>query len=637
MAQAPSTAPDEEPPHRLTSRQFESVIRGEGDADALSELALAERSHRLLSLDLLMDSLTAVRGLAGPLPDPQRAWDLLAGAQSTAPAVVEELLDLPETGLWAGQLLQRLRRPRITELPLWADVGHLHCLAAAAAVRAGLDFSFTVPCVEGRVDLPALGQARMPCRTPWETAVLTARNGTLTLTSRTAALRLDRPLNRPAPGWLPLRRGEVRPPGAAAIHVTLDDLSRHRIVPPPMGAPRRLPSAAAARLTRLIQDGYELLVEADPPSAATVRALLRTVQPMPAHEAFRVRSASSAHGVGGLALSWPDSELACAAALVHELQHSKLNALAHLVPLSEEGPGPGRLYYAPWRDDPRPLPGMLQGIYAFTGVTRFWRGRTRLPAERSEQLGWFEFALWRDELAKVVPRVLADPELTAAGVRLLNAVRSTVAGWAAEYPATAAGRDAVHLAHRLAADHRALWRLHHVRPHPADTASLAAAWLREAGPVLPARRQRVRTERRQRNLDARAVLARIGLVDAPALLKLRDAVDEGDVPGVTGAGRADLLWATGDPGSAAEHYTRSVVAGAAEPAAWAGLRLTLEETGGSPEALRALGTVPEVVSAVAAAVRQRTGSGVDPVELAGWVGQGLPEDPATDAPAATRS
>ncbi|MGI5198147.1 aKG-HExxH-type peptide beta-hydroxylase [Streptomyces sp. CA-288835] len=626
MTQASGAAPDTEPLHRFTSRQFESLIRGEGDADALTALVLAERSHRLLVLDLVMDSLTTMAGVGRPLPAPQRAWNLLADTQRIAPAVVQELLDLPETGLWAGQLLQRLRAPRPTELPLWADVGHLHCIAAAAAVRAGLSFSFPVPSVEGRVDLPTLGQARLPYQAPWETAVLTSHKGGVVLTSATGTLQLPGPLGRRAPGWLPLHRDEVRPPGAPAVRVTLDDLGRHRIVPPPMGAARRLPAGAAAGLTKLIQEGCDLLVEADPPSAVTVGALLRTVQPMPAHEAFRVRSASSSHAVGGLALSWPDSELACAAAIVHELQHSKLNALSHLVPLFEEGPLPGRLYYAPWRDDPRPLPGMLQGIYAFTGVTRFWRGRTRLPAERYEPLDWFEFALWRGQLASVLPRVAADPELTAAGRRLLVAVRSTVAGWAAECPVTTAAREAVGLAQRLAADHRALWRLHHVRPYPVDTDRLAAAWLRGDEPVLPRRRQQVRAERRQRHLDARAVLARIRLVDPVALVKLRDVAEEADVPGVTGAGRADLLWATGDPSAAAEHFTRTVVDGTAPPAAWAGLRLTLEETGRSPEAVRALGAVPEVVGAVARAVRRRTRTRVDPVGLAHWVGRGLGEE-----------
>ena len=60
-----------------------------------------------------------------------------------------------------------------------------------------------------------------------------------------------------------------------------------------------------------------------------------------------------------------------AVTLVHEFQHIKLGGLLHLAPLHDREPT--RRLYAPWRDDPRPLGGLLQGVYAFTGVTDFWR------------------------------------------------------------------------------------------------------------------------------------------------------------------------------------------------------------------------------------------------------------------------
>ncbi|MFF4796941.1 HEXXH motif-containing putative peptide modification protein [Streptomyces sp. NPDC001351] len=623
MGRTPA-AGEAEPLHGLTPRQFESLTHGEGDADALAELVRAEHSHRLLLLDVLMDALTPLAGAAtGPLPAPRRAWDLLAAAQRRAPTAVRELLDLPETGLWAAQLLNRLCRPRPHELPLWADVGHLHCLAAAAALRAGLDFSFPLPCVAGRVELPALGQVRLPARAAQEVAVLAARAGTVTVTAPHGIVRLPDDPSRPAPGWLPLHHAELRLPGTAPVRLAFDDLGPHRIAPRPTGAARRLGRRTATRLTRLVQGGARLVAEADPASAATLTALLRTIQPMPAYELFRVRSATSGHGVGGLALSLPESELACAAALVHELQHSKLDAFAHLFPLTEEKPGPGRLYYAPWRDDPRPLAGMLQGIYAFTGVARFWRGRTRLPGGAHDQLAWLEFSLWRGQLAQVVPRIATDPELTGAGRSLLDGVHATVSGWSAEAPGETAAREAVRLAARLAADHRALWRLHHVRPFPEDVEALAAAWPTDDGTTLPDRRQGVRASRRQWHLDTRAVLARMALADPVALDKLRDTADEDGVPGVTGAVLADLVWATGDPATAEHHYRLSLTEAPTAPAAWAGLRLTLEETGRAPSALRALTAAPELVRALARHLHARVERQVDPVELAAWVGRAV--------------
>src|SRR5581483_603165 len=61
----------------------------------------------------------------------------------------------------------------------------------------------------------------------------------------------------------------------------------------------------------------------------------------------------------------------CAVTLAHELQHLKLGALLDIVTLAL--PDDGRRYYAPWRDDPRPLGGLLQGAYAYFGVSGFWR------------------------------------------------------------------------------------------------------------------------------------------------------------------------------------------------------------------------------------------------------------------------
>ncbi|MGY6018452.1 HEXXH motif domain-containing protein [Streptomyces spinosirectus] len=625
MVWTPATG-EGKPSHRLTPRQFESLTQAGGDEDALDELVRAEHSHRVLLLDVLMDTLAPLDRVAGPLPSPGRAWDLLAAAQRHAPEAVQELLDLPETGLWAGQLLNRLCRPRPHELPLWADVGHLHCLAATAALRAGLEFSFTLPCLAGRVDLPGLGQAGLWARTTQDVAVLAVRGGTATVTSSTGSVRVPDEPARSGPGWLPLHRAEVCLPGAAPLRIFIDDLGRHRIASPPIGAARRLSREETAGLTQLVQSGCEVLVDADPTSAATVATLLRTVQPMSAHEAFRVRSASSGHGVGGLALSRPESGLACAATLVHELQHSKLNALSHLFPLVEERPDSGRLYYAPWRDDPRPLSGMLQGIYAFTGVARFWHGRTQLREGERDRLAWFEFALWHGQLAHVLPQVAVDPELTPAGLRLIEGVRGTVAGWSAVSPGGGAAREAVRLARRLAADHRVLWRLHHVRPLAEDVERLAGAWLGGAEATLPTRRQSLRAERRQRHLDTRAVLARLALVDPVALDKLRENADEDGVPGVTGATLADLAWAAGAPGTAEQHYRHTLAEGSAAPAAWAGLRLVLEDTGHAPLALRALTAVPEVVSAVAHHLHRQTGTPADPVELAQWAGRAIDDE-----------
>src|ERR1044072_7049241 len=96
--------------------------------------------------------------------------------------------------------------------------------------------------------------------------------------------------------------------------------------------------------------------------------------------------------------------------LAPEPPHAKLSALIALTPLPL--PEDGSRYYAPWRDDPRPLGGLLQGAYAFLGITDF-SCRYLDEAPRAERpLGEFEFALRRRQTEEAVRVLAADPGLT---------------------------------------------------------------------------------------------------------------------------------------------------------------------------------------------------------------------------------
>jgi uncharacterized protein len=79
-------------------------------------------------------------------------------------------------------------------------------------------------------------------------------------------------------------------------------------------------------------------------------------------------------------MSAPPDPIIGTVTLTHEIQHVKLGALLDLVTLTL--PDDGRRYYAPWRDDPRPLGGLLHGVYAYLGVTEFWRRQRNLPGNR---------------------------------------------------------------------------------------------------------------------------------------------------------------------------------------------------------------------------------------------------------------
>jgi uncharacterized protein len=70
----------------------------------------------------------------------------------------------------------------------------------------------------------------------------------------------------------------------------------------------------------------------------------------------------------------PEDGETLALLLIHEFQHVKPGAMLDLFELCDPVAA-GRLFYAPWRDDPRPVEALLQGTYAHVGVTDYWRAR----------------------------------------------------------------------------------------------------------------------------------------------------------------------------------------------------------------------------------------------------------------------
>lgn len=83
------------------------------------------------------------------------------------------------------------------------------------------------------------------------------------------------------------------------------------------------------------------------------------------------RSGTARESVGALGLTRSASPADFVITMVHEFQHSKLSAVLDLVPLYHFG-GTER-HCAPCRVAPRPISGLLQGVYAFLAVADTWR------------------------------------------------------------------------------------------------------------------------------------------------------------------------------------------------------------------------------------------------------------------------
>jgi HEXXH motif-containing protein len=92
------------------------------------------------------------------------------------------------------------------------------------------------------------------------------------------------------------------------------------------------------------------------------------LQPLP--ETGHVTSVTLGRLQGALIASLRDP-VQVADALCHEGSHTRLGLLLHLDALLEDDGA--AIHPSPWRQDPRPLKGLLNGVHAFVNVCEFYR------------------------------------------------------------------------------------------------------------------------------------------------------------------------------------------------------------------------------------------------------------------------
>lgn len=65
------------------------------------------------------------------------------------------------------------------------------------------------------------------------------------------------------------------------------------------------------------------------------------------------------------------SNLRVAESILHEAMHLKLTLIENIVPLIK--PNTNSLYYSPWRDEERPVKGVLHGLFVFISIREFYK------------------------------------------------------------------------------------------------------------------------------------------------------------------------------------------------------------------------------------------------------------------------
>ncbi|GAA4630365.1 hypothetical protein GCM10023196_055440 [Actinoallomurus vinaceus] len=294
-----------------------------------------------------------------------------------------------------------------------AHSDRMAALAAAAAVRAGLPYETTLATGHGGLLLPSLGRALVDgpeCRI--EVGPDGAR-----VTGARRRVEIPADPGRNVAGWQGLRVITADHP-AGTLRLLIDDLDPYRFVPGSTLAPR-LSAWEITHWSTVIQDAWTILRTHHSEVAEEIRALLSVVAPLtptgwPA-------SGTSRTTPGCVALALPRDGLSLAATLVHEVQHAKLTGLFHLVDLVSLDSD--RRYYAPWRQDPRPITGLLHGTYAHLGVAAFWRRQRHLHGGDAAHA---EFVRWRDAAAETAQVIRDSAALTPLGHRFLDGMLATL-------------------------------------------------------------------------------------------------------------------------------------------------------------------------------------------------------------------
>ncbi|MEH1165130.1 HEXXH motif-containing putative peptide modification protein [Micromonospora sp. CPCC 205539] len=558
-------------PGPLSAAQLAGLAGGLSAGDTLTVLRGGQLGRRRLL------TVAAARA-AGDQPLVRQSLDLFTRAERADPAAVAEVLTHPPVTGWARAALDGSTGPT-----------YLAALAAAAATRAGLTFTLTLPSpADGMLLLPTVGAATGLAAGP---VLLRGDPGTLRIGTEGQAhdgVQISHGRRVGTDGgevrWLPVRRVLA----AEGIGVVIDDQDpwRHCYHRPPTA---RLDDAAAARLSQLTGHAWEWLRAHLPAHADGLAGLLRSLVPLLPPPSGNPVSATSRDALGAIALSLPADPPALALLLVHELQHTKLGALLDLVPLHRPG-GPAR-YRAPWRLDPRPVGALLQGAYAHLGVAEVWRCRRHEGVTAA-----FEYAYWREQTLRAVRQLAESPELTEAGRTLVAGMATTLRGW--RDPVDGAVAAAV----RDVADGGAVrWGLANLVPHPDEVERLARAWRRGVPPsaggpgptVVPT--------------TARPALAAGTGPEAAVRRRLLGGGDPSELDA------SDRAYAADELTDALARYRRRLVADSEDADAWVGLALAARRTGKAAPVL-ALISRPELVRAVSRAL-----PGSDPLAVATWL------------------
>lgn len=586
--------------HGLSGEAFTALASGDGGPAAVQHLCDVQYSKHLMLLHAVATEAAGAHPMSPEITASRSGYEILVRVQEASPDTLAWLLQLPHIGAWAHDCLESKARGQSP------DFGYMATAAAAAAVRAGVQFELDVPVRDGRVLLPGLGyfhgiappDSWVRLRSDGEHLTVGTFTG-----ARCSALVPNEASSEPVPQWqgtYTVRAVAEGQTWTVLLETTDQYLNRFAL---PMSA--AMTAEDVRGWQSRIQSAWEVLVRHHGWAAGSIAAGVSVIVPLTPGSETGSDSATTPAAFGAIATSLPPDPVFLAETLVHEVQHLTLCGLQDMVPLTKRC---DEWVYAPWRPDPRPAGALLQGIYAHLGVARFWGTQRHVETEPDAILrAQVMFERWRSMTESATATLLQTDCLTEAGTWFGVMLRQRGQRMAS----AAVPADARDIARQVALNHWLIWQLRHAAIDATAVADAAGAY--QHGEPLPDRalpEARVQKETRKVDSAARSHLLSMRFLEPAEYRRLSDA-------GLPGLSEADRFLVSGQASMAVQAY-RDEICTASEPLpdAWAGLAVAIHLLAQTP-LLPAFATrLPFMFDVHTRLVGQ--GMRSDPLELAAW-------------------
>jgi len=424
------------PVHALATADLEALAAGTGGVAVMTQLADAQQSLLRALLGSVYQAISA-----DTAPDFHAAWALLTTLDQTQPQALGVVLRHPYVRVWATRCLELLRPaltrpdrdPARTARGTAADPGHLAAIAAAAAVRAHVPATLTVPVVGNAVHLPTLGRLSLTALQDYSPAddeprgaivnvlgdAVTIQAGQVSCTLDITGLLGGEPGTGAADGhpgaWQPVRT--LRVPG---LSVVLEDTDPYRDCCPWPAAPR-LDDAEFARWQALFQEAWREIERDHSTFGAGITAGLTSLVPLTRAQDGRNISAAPRHAPGAVAVARPTGPDALALLLICGFQQMKLGAVLDLYDLFD--PSDNRLFASPWGEGKQRLEDLFRDAYGHLAGSEFWHTRGLHMTGGAAESARDHFLQWQADTAEAIETLMDSGSLTPLGTSFVGEMR----------------------------------------------------------------------------------------------------------------------------------------------------------------------------------------------------------------------